>query len=66
MGRMQGSNSHIEYNYESIQYERERLKRNIHPVTHRCKYNENGICKAPKFINRGLECRRPQVCNKYI
>ena len=66
MGRMQGSNSHIEFNYESLQYEREQRKRRIHSVTHKCKYNVGGICQAPKFINRGLNCRRPSVCNKYV
>lgn len=67
MGRskMQGTPWHYETNYESIQYDREQRKNNIHSVPHKCKYNINGICKAPKFINRGLECRRPSVCSKY-
>ena len=65
MSRMQGSHSHIGYNPEAANYEREQRKKNIHPVPHMCTYNKNGICKAPKFINRNLLCKRPEVCSKY-
>ena len=62
---MQGSSSHVGYDYKAAQYERELRKNRIHPVSQKCRYNKNGICNAPKFINRGLECRRPEVCNRY-